>query len=453
MESFQKYKYLKIKNLLPDDICKIAKQYFMFDMMNGFHSEKTDDRFPNTHGRYADLLSETLLLYAKPEIEKHIGLELIPTYSFFRIYNPGDTLMFHRDRDACEITCSITIGTNYHEVDEIWPLMIDAKGRNAIARLLLGPGDAAVYKGCELAHGRGMWEYDNENAYHIQLMLHYVDANGPFAKTEKYDKRTQIGIKIPTSDENSSTIINESGVTKIIPAENVNENTIQLKINELATNIRDNTKNYSNGFAYAKSINEIKLGGKSYITHQMDNYGKPLAKIEIRDINQVLSILFQIAVAVAVAEIEIDFEHRDLSGFNVIIKNEKLNEPIARLNGEDVYTQNEDVKVTIIDFGMSKIKTVYNDLNISESHALFTIDLYKGMKDLVKGDWSKCCFKTNNYWLSHLTVCMIGNTKNITYEDKLTLEKFSKRCMEYKSSYDLLKDEIFDNQYKNIKPK
>lgn len=200
MTSFQDDKYLKVEKLLPTDICKIAEQYFLFDMMNGFHSEKTDTRFPNTHGRYADLLGETLLLYTKPEIEKHTGLKLIPTYSFFRIYKPGDKLDFHVDRESCEISCSITIGLNYEKKCEIWPLNFDSL--KLMNRLILKPGDAAIYRGCDVYHGRGPFEINDENAYHIQLLLHYVDANGPYAESHKYDNRVQVGIKTDTRDNN-----------------------------------------------------------------------------------------------------------------------------------------------------------------------------------------------------------------------------------------------------------
>src|SRR6056300_71715 len=125
MATFKEDKYVKVDNLLSIDVCKIAEQYFMFDRMNEFHPDKADVLFPNTHGRYADLLGETLLLYLKPKIEECTELNLIPTYSFFRIYKSGDELKFHTDRESCEITCSVTIGLNYDEHIEIWPLNFD----------------------------------------------------------------------------------------------------------------------------------------------------------------------------------------------------------------------------------------------------------------------------------------------------------------------------------------
>lgn len=194
MTSFKTEKYIQVDNLLPDDMCKIAEQYFMFDAMNGFHPEKSDYLVSNTHGRYADKLSETLLLHLKPKIEEHTELKLIPTYSFFRIYKPGDNLEHHVDRDACEITCSITIGLNYDGEIETWPLNFEKPPPEPFMdRFLLKPGDAAIYRGCEIRHGRGEFYSDDKNHYHIQLLLHYVDEAGPYAETQKYDKRPAIG--------------------------------------------------------------------------------------------------------------------------------------------------------------------------------------------------------------------------------------------------------------------
>ena len=55
---------------------------------------------------------------------------------------------------------------------------------------VLEPGDAVVYKGCEVVHWRGE-SVDTEVT--AQFMLHYVDQNGPYAKF-KFDTRSRLGI-------------------------------------------------------------------------------------------------------------------------------------------------------------------------------------------------------------------------------------------------------------------
>jgi hypothetical protein len=57
-------------------------------------------------------------------------------------------------------------------------------------KILLNPGDIAIYKGCEVEH----WREPYEGRQQIQLFLHYVDANGIY-KDYKFDKRPMLGIK------------------------------------------------------------------------------------------------------------------------------------------------------------------------------------------------------------------------------------------------------------------
>jgi hypothetical protein len=54
------------------------------------------------------------------------------------------------------------------------------------------PGDAVIYKGCELEHGRDRFDV-GESSYQVQVFLHYVTENGPFAEKYKYDGRPEIG--------------------------------------------------------------------------------------------------------------------------------------------------------------------------------------------------------------------------------------------------------------------
>jgi hypothetical protein len=57
------------------------------------------------------------------------------------------------------------------------------------AKIILNPGDAVVYKGCDVHHWRNKMIHTRVNA---QFMLHYVDKNGPFAEYQ-WDKRPGAG--------------------------------------------------------------------------------------------------------------------------------------------------------------------------------------------------------------------------------------------------------------------
>jgi hypothetical protein len=143
---------------------------------------------PNSSSKiewYADPLIEVILKNALPDIEAVTGLELDPTYSFTRVYLEGDELIPHVDRPACEISVTSHIAT----VGEPWPIYMKAPGKEPVVHYL-EPGDACIYKGCEVTHWR---EKSVDTDVNVQVMLHYVDKNGPNAGY-KFDKRESLGL-------------------------------------------------------------------------------------------------------------------------------------------------------------------------------------------------------------------------------------------------------------------
>ena len=101
------------------------------------------------------------------------------------IYQKGDELKPHVDRPACEISVTCHIATK----GEPWPIYMKALGKEPVAHYF-EPGDACIYRGCEVAH----WRETTENTdFNVQMMLHYVDKNGPNAEY-KFDKRSNLGL-------------------------------------------------------------------------------------------------------------------------------------------------------------------------------------------------------------------------------------------------------------------
>jgi hypothetical protein len=104
--SFKKNKYIVIKEAVPKDIAEFCYNYFLlkrtvarslFDAryISQFTEEWgtwADKQVPNTYSHYADVAMETLLMRTLPVMEKKTGLKLNPTYSYARIYKPGDVL-------------------------------------------------------------------------------------------------------------------------------------------------------------------------------------------------------------------------------------------------------------------------------------------------------------------------------------------------------------------------
>ncbi len=144
---------------------------------------------------------ETLLVKTMPVMKAKTGLDLIPTYSYTRLYRTGNILHRHKDRPSCEISTTLNLGGDQ------WPIYLDPTGENNIlsgyetttivkpnapkgVKVDLKPGDMLIYSGCELEH----WREPFKGKLCGQVFLHYNHANGPFAKSNLYDKRPLLGI-------------------------------------------------------------------------------------------------------------------------------------------------------------------------------------------------------------------------------------------------------------------
>lgn len=198
IKSFEKDGYVKIPCFLPLEAVDMITQYTLFQAMNNPDSPG-DGQVPGTFSQYSDSLMETLLQSYKHELEMYVGRELIPTYSYYRVYKPGDVLEDHKDRPACELSATVTLGYKYNGKDPNyrWPLHVYVDGKKRVLNCEMG--DAIMYKGCEVEHGRDKFN-TGPFSYQVQVFLHYVDANGPYAKEWAFDKRPSVGIKRETID-------------------------------------------------------------------------------------------------------------------------------------------------------------------------------------------------------------------------------------------------------------
>jgi hypothetical protein len=142
---------------------------------------------------------ETLLLKLQPVMEKYVGLSLVPTVSYARIYKKGDELKRHKDRPSCEISATLNLG------GDPWPIFVDPTGKDNVInefkkihkpdahkgrKYLLKTGDMFLYRGCELEHWRE--EFDGDHC--AQVFLHYNHADGPYGKSNLFDKRKHVGL-------------------------------------------------------------------------------------------------------------------------------------------------------------------------------------------------------------------------------------------------------------------
>ena len=169
--------YIVKKKFIKRDVADLSALYSFYNFLSTTSNEGFKDQVPLSHYVYADPLIESLATLSHPKMEKITGLELLPTYTYFRLYKPGDTLKPHIDRVACEISVSICLGYDYKDVTDNYRWGIFIEG----SHLLLDIGDAVIYKGIEVEHWREKFVAGKES-WHAQAFLHYVDKNGPYAE-------------------------------------------------------------------------------------------------------------------------------------------------------------------------------------------------------------------------------------------------------------------------------
>ena len=210
--TFQQHKYQVLDNAISYDLANFCFNYFllkrdaikyMYDTnmiaKNDLHGTWEDGQVNGVYAIYADHVMETLLMKMLPIMKERIGLDLIPTYSYARVYEKGAKLKRHKDRPSCEVSTTLNLG------GDPWPIYIDPTGEDNVidefkeihkpnappgVKVTLKPGDMLIYSGCELEH----WREPFEGNVCGQVFLHYNHRNGRFAESNLYDKRPILGI-------------------------------------------------------------------------------------------------------------------------------------------------------------------------------------------------------------------------------------------------------------------
>lgn len=179
--------YKIIRNVISREMCKLfAIQYQLQESCCSvlFPNISMADLSPNSFARYSPLCFEALSVYLLPILEKEVGEELYPVYSYARIYYTGSRLDPHIDRSSSEISVSVCIEKDASD----WPLYIKT-ANSSTYEVNLNEGDIVVYKGCEQEH----WRYEFTGKKQIQCFLQYVKAKGEKAWL-KWDTRPSLGL-------------------------------------------------------------------------------------------------------------------------------------------------------------------------------------------------------------------------------------------------------------------
>jgi len=191
--------YVYIPNFIaPERANELAKNFIKFCKQQKLSG---DSQAANSHSAYNYIDFLELLCEKTNEVGSFLGENVLPTYSYARIYKEGSTLARHRDREECEISITLHLSG-----DTNWPIYIQKSNGEEIS-LDLGTGDAILYRGDIADH----WRDKFEGKEYVQVFLHYVRSRGP-NRNSYFDKKRNSNILI----EDNITVEESSDETKPI---------------------------------------------------------------------------------------------------------------------------------------------------------------------------------------------------------------------------------------------
>jgi len=161
------------------------------------HGTFTDSQAPGDFSKYGDPIFDALLSMGTEKMCELTGKDLIPTYSYHRLYTQGTELKRHKDRPSCEISTTLCIGYDNSNVDASkypdwdWPMFVGPvsgeKGTDGMP-IHMKPGDMLIYRGDVVEHWREPLWGNN----HAQVFLHYNEKEGQY--NIPYDGRPLLGM-------------------------------------------------------------------------------------------------------------------------------------------------------------------------------------------------------------------------------------------------------------------
>jgi hypothetical protein len=174
--------HVVVRSLLGQELVSHLASYA--SILRELGTFESDDQVPGSLRTYGAAGFDALLPAVAKRLSVVTGHPLVPTYSFARYYARGQELYPHRDRVECEHSATVHLaGADRGS----WPIWLRL-GENDPVPVVLEPGDALVYRGDRVLHWRDRLELD----WYLQVFLHFVDADGPFAD-RAYDGRAQLG--------------------------------------------------------------------------------------------------------------------------------------------------------------------------------------------------------------------------------------------------------------------
>jgi hypothetical protein len=148
---------------------------------------------------YGDPIMDTLMYLTTNKVEEYIGLNLVPTYTYWRLYEKNDTLLRHVDRPSCEISGTLCLGydvSNVKNQSYTWPMWVQSLKTKEEVPGYANPGDIILYKGCIVEH----WRESFLGLNHAQMFMHFNDVNGSYKRESGIPRTEQSGLSVRQFD-------------------------------------------------------------------------------------------------------------------------------------------------------------------------------------------------------------------------------------------------------------
>ncbi|XP_011254943.1 uncharacterized protein LOC105250493 isoform X2 [Camponotus floridanus] len=213
-------------------------------------------------------------------------------------------------------------------------------------------------------------------------------------------------------------------------------------------NIYDDNKTSDNDCPSMFEENQL------YIALELGDGGEDMEAFVFQTAEEARALFLQTAFALAIAEKALEFEHRDLHWGNVLISRTKEPYIYYTLNGREIKLPSNGVKVSIIDFTLSRMLyqgcCIYNDLALDP--ALFTaygeyqFEIYRLMREKIQNNWNKFEPYTNILWLHYILDKMITavryKRKNVKVHKHaiVRLKEFRDIILNYDNAFDFVTD-------------
>ena len=175
--------YTVFRNAIPQLLCRFIAEEYNLMLANGYLA-LDDKQVEKAYFAYGLPVTESLLGMLLPTVAKETGTELLPTYSYSRVYLPGAWLKKHTDRPSCEVSATVAIA---QKTEKPWPIYLQSKDGQTV-EVNLAPGDMLIYSGMDMPH----WRDPFDGEWQIQAFLHYVRKNGLYTD-RLYDTRPRLG--------------------------------------------------------------------------------------------------------------------------------------------------------------------------------------------------------------------------------------------------------------------